>query len=53
MIFLIADFVQTCPFGHRIKPDRRAKQGLLQLLQLQTRKWQSIAIDWDLRLHKT
>jgi len=45
---LIAEFVQTCPLCQRIKPDRRATQGLLQPLPLPTRKWQSIAIDWVL-----
>jgi len=49
---LIAEFVQTCPLCHRIKPDRRAKRGLLQPLPLPTRKWQSIAIDCVLGLHK-
>ena len=42
----VTEFCRACPTCQHVKADRRGEQGLFRPLQLPTRKWQSICMDW-------
>ena len=41
----IADYVRTCPMCQEVKSDNRTKAGLLQPLEIPTRKWAQVTTD--------
>ena len=41
----IADYVRTCPICQEVKSDNKTKAGLLQPLEIPTRKWAHVTTD--------
>jgi hypothetical protein len=46
----VKDYIRKCTICRRNKHDRHALYGLLQLLQVPTKLWQSVAIDFIVKL---
>jgi hypothetical protein len=50
MRYAVEEYVRKCTICRRNKHDRYAPYSLLQLLQVPTRPWQSVAIDFIVKL---